>query len=194
MCQEITVAIVQAAAPWFNLQAGIDKAAELTAQAAVKGATFVLFPEAFIGGYPRGLSFGTVIGDRSAAGRELWQTYSSSCPVEGGPEIAALGAIANDNQVYLAVGVCRACSFRRESLLLDPLFLTGRRIDWASSQVETDCRRTFDLVGRFDRRFSGRGGLWICKSRWFNLLGELHAVGKDVIVSTRDRNLFGTHG
>ena len=40
----------------------------LTAEAAAQGAKLILFPEAFIPAYPRGLTFGTVVGNRSPAG------------------------------------------------------------------------------------------------------------------------------
>ncbi|MFZ8992883.1 MAG: nitrilase-related carbon-nitrogen hydrolase, partial [Candidatus Puniceispirillaceae bacterium] len=42
----------------------------LTDEAAAQGAELILFPEVFIPGYPRGLSFGTVVGSRSNEGRE----------------------------------------------------------------------------------------------------------------------------
>ncbi|MHA1655740.1 MAG: nitrilase-related carbon-nitrogen hydrolase, partial [Candidatus Heimdallarchaeota archaeon] len=49
----------------MDKKACLQKVAELTKQAAEKGAKLVLFPEAFIPGYPRGLTFGTKIGSRS---------------------------------------------------------------------------------------------------------------------------------
>jgi nitrilase len=50
----------------------------LAARAASQNVDLVLFPEAFLGGYPRGSAFGTVIGDRSAAGREEYLRYFRS--------------------------------------------------------------------------------------------------------------------
>ena len=37
-----------------------------------------MFPEAFIGGYPRGSSFGAAIGRRTAKGREDFRKYHAS--------------------------------------------------------------------------------------------------------------------
>lgn len=55
-----------------------DKAERLVAEAAALGSQLVVFPEAFIGGYPRGASFGAVVGSRSAKGREDYRKYHAS--------------------------------------------------------------------------------------------------------------------
>lgn len=39
-------------------------------EAAEQGCELVVFPEAFIGGYPRGSNFGVVMGSRSPEGKE----------------------------------------------------------------------------------------------------------------------------
>jgi nitrilase len=64
------VAVVQAAPVAFDLQRSLQKAQTLTREAAAKGAQLVLFPEAFLSAYPRGLDFGAVVGSRSDKGRE----------------------------------------------------------------------------------------------------------------------------
>ena len=55
-----------------------DKAERLIADAAVYGSQLVVFPEAFIGGYPRGANFGVTIGSRSARGREEFGKYHAA--------------------------------------------------------------------------------------------------------------------
>ena len=35
----------------------------------------MVFPEAFVGGYPKGLDFGARVGSRTAAGRDAFRTY-----------------------------------------------------------------------------------------------------------------------
>src|SRR5574340_1367981 len=69
------VAVVQAASVAFDLDATLSKLETLAAQAAARGARLVLFPEAFVGGYPRGLSFGATVGNRTAEGREEFRMY-----------------------------------------------------------------------------------------------------------------------
>ncbi|MCB0581678.1 MAG: nitrilase, partial [Phaeodactylibacter sp.] len=98
------IALIQAASVLFNLEATIEKAASLAHEAAENGAQLLLFPEAFIGGYPRGLSFGTVVGSRSAEGREQWLAYFRNALVMGSPAAERLGAIARDHGAYLALG------------------------------------------------------------------------------------------
>jgi nitrilase len=102
---EICVAVVQAAPILFDRDASVEKACRLTHEVAAKGAKLILFPEAFIPGYPRGMTFGAVVGSRSAQGRLAWQNYWRNAVDIPGPEIQAMGAAAKDSNVYLAVGV-----------------------------------------------------------------------------------------
>ncbi|HSM57177.1 MAG TPA: carbon-nitrogen hydrolase family protein [Candidatus Sulfomarinibacteraceae bacterium] len=99
------VGVVQAAPVLFDAQATTEKACELLAAAAAGGAQLVLFPEAFIPAYPRGLSFGAVVGSRSEAGRRTWQRYWANAVDVPGPITAALAEAASRHQVTLAIGV-----------------------------------------------------------------------------------------
>lgn len=102
---KIKVAVVQAAPVLFKREASVEKACRLTHEAAAQGAKLVLFPEAFIPAYPRGLSFGAVVGNRSPEGRLTWQTYWSNAVDIPSPATQALGAAARQANVYLAIGV-----------------------------------------------------------------------------------------
>lgn len=52
----VRVAVVQAGAVPFDSDACVDKAVRLIDDAAGMGAKVIVFPEAFIGGYPKGLN------------------------------------------------------------------------------------------------------------------------------------------
>lgn len=56
----------------------VDKAEKYIAEAASKGAELVLFPEAFIGGYPRGFRFGLAVGVHNEEGRDEFRKYHAS--------------------------------------------------------------------------------------------------------------------
>ncbi len=101
----VTAAVVQAAPVLFDRDASVEKVCQLTAEAARLGARLVLFPEAFIPAYPRGFSFGAVVGSRSAAGRALWERYWSNAVEIPGPAVDRLAEAARQNGVYLSVGV-----------------------------------------------------------------------------------------
>ena len=101
----VKVAVVQAAPVLFNRAATIEKACRLAAVAAGQGARLILFPEAFVPAYPRGLSFGTVVGSRSPRGRQTWQAYWENAVDVPGPDTDALAAAARQSAAYLAVGV-----------------------------------------------------------------------------------------
>src|SRR3954468_20775515 len=101
----VRVAVVQAAPALFDLAAGTDKACGLVREAAANGARLVLLPEAYLPGYPRGLGFGTLVGGRTPAGRDLWRWYWEESVAVPGPTTEALGAAAREANVPLAIGV-----------------------------------------------------------------------------------------
>ncbi|HET9839680.1 MAG TPA: nitrilase-related carbon-nitrogen hydrolase [Candidatus Angelobacter sp.] len=101
----VTVAVVQAASVAFDHKRTLVKALDLTRDAARQGAKLVLFPEAFISGYPRGLDFGAVVGARSDEGREDFRRYFESAVDVPGPTVDALSKAARANSVYLVMGV-----------------------------------------------------------------------------------------
>ncbi|MFY0592969.1 carbon-nitrogen hydrolase family protein [Roseivirga sp.] len=105
MSAKYIAAVVQAAPILFDLEATLDKTADLVSQAKAKGAQLILFPEAFISAYPRGLSFGTVVGSRDPAGRLLWQRYWESSIAEGDAACLRLGQMAKDAGAFLVIGV-----------------------------------------------------------------------------------------
>ena len=98
-------ACVQAASVGFDAAKTIEKVRDFASDAARLGAKVVLFPEAFIGGYPRGASFGAVLGSRTPEGREQFRMYHSSAIDVPGPIVAALGNIARENAIHLVIGV-----------------------------------------------------------------------------------------
>ncbi|EOY33362.1 Bifunctional nitrilase/nitrile hydratase NIT4 isoform 1 [Theobroma cacao] len=101
----IRATVVQASTVFYGTPATLDKAERLLAEAAGYGSQLVLFPEAFIGGYPRGSNFGVTIGNRAAKGKEEFRKYHASAIDVPGPEVDRLAAMAGKYKVYLVMGV-----------------------------------------------------------------------------------------
>lgn len=103
--QNVKVAVIQASSIIMDREATTKKAVDLIYKAGEKGAEIVVFPEAFIPAYPRGLSFGTTIGSRSAEGRKDWYRYWSNSVTVPGETTEQLGEAARKAGVYLVIGV-----------------------------------------------------------------------------------------
>ena len=99
------VAVVQASPVVFDRERTLEKVDRLAGEAAGQGARLVLFPEAFVSAYPRGLDFGAVIGSRTEAGRDDFQRYWESSVDVPGPAVDALGETARVHGIYLVIGV-----------------------------------------------------------------------------------------
>jgi nitrilase len=98
-------AVVQNAPVVFDSAATLDKVDTLAADAAKTGAKLVVFPEAFVSAYPKGLDFGARVGSRSPEGRDTFRRYFDSAIDVPGPATDALGKTAKTNGVYLVLGV-----------------------------------------------------------------------------------------
>ena len=119
----VKVAVVQAASILFDRKATIEKACRLIGEAAAQGAKFILFPEAFIPAYPRGLSFGMVVGSRSPEGRRIWQRYWENSVEIPGPATEILSDTVRENGVYMSIGVIeRDSQFSRGTLFCTLLY------------------------------------------------------------------------
>lgn len=100
----ITAAVVQAGSYLFDTARNLAKAQDLVGEAARQGAEVIVLPEAFLGGYPKGLHFGVTVGARSPAGREEFRRYWDSAIDVPGPETEVLGVLARDLGCHLVVG------------------------------------------------------------------------------------------
>ncbi|WP_375205261.1 carbon-nitrogen hydrolase family protein [Hyphococcus sp.] len=102
--KEIKVAAVQAAGPLFQSAGALEKIEHFARRAAENGARLIVFPEAFIGGYPKGSHFGAPVGSRSDDGRDLFRRYWEAAIEIPGAEVARLAALAGDLKCDLVIG------------------------------------------------------------------------------------------
>lgn len=115
--KSVKAAVVQAAPVLFDKDATIEKACRLIREAGANGAGIILLPEAFVPAYPRGFSFGMVVGSRSVAGRSLWKRYWDHAIEIPGQELKTLGKAAKEAGAYVAIGVIeRDSEFSRGTL------------------------------------------------------------------------------
>ncbi|KAJ7125669.1 carbon-nitrogen hydrolase [Mycena crocata] len=102
----IRASVVQTCSQAFSLEDTLQKLDELTHLARDRdGSQLAVFPEAFIGGYPKFSTFGAVVGDRSPEGREEYLRYHNAAIEVPSSATARIEAISKDTGVFLVVGV-----------------------------------------------------------------------------------------
>jgi nitrilase len=94
------VAVVQAGTVPFDLESSLEKVDFYCAEVARQGAQMVVFPEAFLGGYPKGEDFGVVVGQRSEEGRARFARYFAGAL----SDTAALSEIVARHGLWLVTG------------------------------------------------------------------------------------------
>jgi nitrilase len=99
------VAVVQMASSPNDAATTAQNAAARLREAAGQGAQLVVFPEALIGGYPKGASFGAPIGMRKPEGREAFARYHAAAIDLDGREVAALTEATTETGAFAVVGV-----------------------------------------------------------------------------------------
>lgn len=105
MSQTFRAATVQAASIPTDALASARKAAALIHEAAASGARLIVFPEAFLGGYPKGASFGTPVGMRKPEGREDFRRYHAAAIDLDGPEVQAIEEATRVTGAFVVIGV-----------------------------------------------------------------------------------------
>ncbi|WP_206049361.1 carbon-nitrogen hydrolase family protein [Novosphingobium sp. PC22D] len=98
-------AVVQASSVPYDTLAAAEKAAGLIREAARGGASLAVFPEAFLGGYPKGASFGAPIGMRKPQGREDFRAYHEAAIALDGPEVELVAEAVAETGIFLVIGV-----------------------------------------------------------------------------------------
>ncbi len=170
----VRAAVVQAAPQAFDLERTLERVADLARRAAERGARIAVFPEAFIGGYPKGMNFGVRVGQRSPEGRESFRRYFEAAIDVPGPAASRLSGIARENGLLLVIGVierdgrslyCSALTFGADGVLLarhrKVMPTAMERLLWSSGDGST-----LSVVGTE----VGRVGAVICWENYMPLL------------------------
>ncbi|WP_277621519.1 carbon-nitrogen hydrolase family protein [Indiicoccus explosivorum] len=101
----VKAAVVQAGSEIMDKERGVAKTIRLIEEAGGQGAEIIVFPEAFIPAYPRGMSFGAVVGSRSDEGRKDFLTYWKNAIDVPGAETIQIGEAAKKAGAYVVIGV-----------------------------------------------------------------------------------------
>ncbi len=99
------VAVVQARSSLFDTPRTLERMEAHCEAAARDGVELAVFPEAYVGGYPKGLDFGARIGSRTPAGRNDFLRYWQAAIDVPGPECARIGAFAQKMKAHIVTGV-----------------------------------------------------------------------------------------
>lgn len=99
------VAVAQLGSVLFDTPATLLRVENACRNAARRGVQLLVLPEALLGGYPKGLTFGASLGSRSEAGRELFRRYFASAVACPGPETEFLAALARELNLHIVIGI-----------------------------------------------------------------------------------------
>ena len=124
-----TAAVAQISSIPDNSAATADKIVQTIHEAAAKHARLIVFPEAILGGYPKGASFGAPIGMRKPEGREAFADYYDAAIDLDGPEIARIAQATAETGIFAVIG----CIERDGGTL----YCTALYIDGAKGLVNT---------------------------------------------------------
>jgi len=163
----------------------VEKVADLIREAGAGGAVLAVFPEALVGGYPKGQDFDTVVGTRTPQGREEFRTYFERAVALDGPEIEKLVAASADAGVFAVVGVIERLggTLYCTAIFLDPdkgligkhrklMPTASERLIWGFGDGST-----LDVVDSP----AGRVGAVICWENYMPLLRQaMYAQGVDL--------------
>jgi nitrilase len=165
------IGVVQTGSVLGDTAGTLAKLRRHCAECVERRVNLAVFPEAFIGGYPKGLVFGASVGVRTESGRDLFREYAD-CAIEvPGPVTAELGDAAREATLHLVVGVIERAggTLYCTALYFDP---SGRLLGKHRKLVPTAAERLIwgcgdgSTLASFDTALGKIGGL-IC---WENYM------------------------
>ena len=179
------VAVVQAGSVGFDAPATVEKLVRLLGEVAAEGAVLAVFPEAFIGGYPKGLTFGAPVGRRTEAGRDEYLRYAKGAVRLDGPEVAAIAAGSARTGVFVITGVIerRGATLYCTAVHIDP---AAGLVGWHRKLMPTAAER---LIWGFGDGSTlpvvatpaGRAGAVICWESYMPMLRQaMYAQGVEL--------------
>jgi nitrilase len=101
----LKVGVAQVGSVLFDTASTLLKVERLCEEAAAAGVRLVVFPEALLGGYPKGLDFGAVVGSRSEAGKAMFARYFKGAVVCPGAETEMVAEWARRLELHIVIGV-----------------------------------------------------------------------------------------
>lgn len=104
MTQPWKAAVAQIASVPDDPLASARKAADAIRAAAGQGARLIVFPEAYLGGYPKGASFGAPIGMRRPEGREAFRRYHEAAIDLSGDEVVVVAEATAQTGIFAVIG------------------------------------------------------------------------------------------
>lgn len=176
-------AVAQAASSPSDSLASAAKVAQMIRAARAKGARLIVFPEAMIGGYPKGASFGCPVGMRRPEGREAYRVYYERAIDLAGPEVAEVSAATAETGLFAVVGCierdggtvyCTALFFDGEKGLVGKhrklMPTAGERLIWGFGDGST--------MSVFETSL-GRVGAVICWENYMPML-RMHMYSQNI--------------
>jgi nitrilase len=98
-------AVVQLAGKLLDPASTLNSVESYCREASAKGAKLIVFPEASLGGYPKGITFGTAVGMRTPEGRDWFRRYWQGAIDVPGPETQRLQQLADELNLIIVIGV-----------------------------------------------------------------------------------------
>jgi nitrilase len=184
------IAAAQVAPHFLNRDKTVEKACDLISQAGKNGAKLIVFPEAFISGYPDWVW--VVPNGNSDMLDELYQALVESAVTIPDEATQQLCKAAKDAGIYVAMGVHERNSEASRATLFNTLLYIsdqgeiigkhrkliptgGERLIWGQGDGST--------LSTFDTSFGKLGGL-ICWENYMPLARQaMYAVGTEVYVA-----------
>lgn len=194
---KITAAAVQASGKLFDREETLDRFAHWLAEAKSAGADLAVFPESFLGGYPKGVDFGVRVGSRNADGRDLFKAYYETAFDPAGNEMRRVCQLVKDAGLYTVVGLmeqangtlyCSAATISPDGQILNwhrKLMPTAmERVIWGFGDGSTDKVVQTD-IGRISMSICWENYMPLHRSHLYQQRTELYTVP-----TVDDRNVW----